>query len=156
MDQLRRTFLKSAGLAGSVVVALGAGLLKSGEVLAAAWNTTAFGAKTISDAMSAAGFTGAVESKDIEIKAPEIAENGAVVPVEVTSKIPGTTSLAIFVEKNPTPLVADFEFMAGAEPYVSTRIKMGQTSLVRVAVKAGGKTYMQSKEFKVTIGGCGG
>jgi len=156
MDQLRRTFLKSAGLAGSVVVAIGAGLLKSGEVFAAAWNTTAFGAKTISDAMSAAGFAGAVESKDIEIKAPEIAENGAVVPVEVTSKIPGTTSLAVFVEKNPTPLVAVFDFMAGTEPYVSTRIKMGQTSLVRVAVKAGGKTYMQSKEVKVTIGGCGG
>jgi len=156
MDQLRRTFLKSAGVAGSVAVAIAAGLLKSGDVLAAAWNTTAFGAKNISDAMSGAGFAGAIESKDIDIKAPEIAENGAVVPVEVTSRIPGTTSLAIFVEKNPTPMVASFDFLNGAEPYVSTRIKMGQTSLVRVAVKAGGKTYMQSKEVKVTIGGCGG
>ena len=156
MDQLRRKFLKSAGIAGSVVVAISAGLLKSGEALAAAWNSAAFTAKNISDAMAGAGFGGATESKDIEIKAPEIAENGAVVPVEVTSKIPGTTSLAIFVEKNPTPMVAEFEFMAGAEPYVSTRIKMGQTSLVRIAVKAGGKTYMQSKEVKVTIGGCGG
>lgn len=156
MDQLRRTFLKSAGVAGSVVVAIAAGLLKSGEVLAAAWNTSAFAAKNISDAMSAAGFAGAVESKDIVIKAPEIAENGAVVPVEVTCNIPGTTSLAIFVEKNPTPMVASFDFLAGAESYVSTRIKMGQTSLVRVAVKAGGKTYMASKEVKVTIGGCGG
>jgi len=156
MDQLRRNFLKSAGIAGSVVVALSAGLLKSGEVLAAAWNKTAFGAKNISDAMTGAGFAGATESKDIEIKAPEIAENGAVVPVEVTSKIPGTTSLAIFVEKNPTPMVAQFDFLAGAEPYISTRIKMGQTSLVRIAIKAGGKTYMQSKEVKVTIGGCGG
>ena len=156
MDQLRRTFLKSAGVAGSVVVAITAGLLKSGEVLAAAWNTNAFAAKNISDAMSAAGFAGAVESKDIVIKAPEIAENGAVVPVEVICNIPGTTSLAIFVEKNPTPMVASFDFLAGAESYVSTRIKMGQTSLVRVAVKAGGKTYMASKEVKVTIGGCGG
>jgi len=156
MDQLRRTFLKSAGVAGSVVFAISAGLLKSGEALAAAWNTNAFGAKTISDAMSAAGFTGAVESKDIEIKAPEIAENGSVVPVEVTSKIPGTTSMAIFVEKNPTPMVASFDFLAGAEPYISTRIKMGQTSLVRVSVKAGGKTYSTTKEVKVTIGGCGG
>jgi len=156
MDQLRRTFLKSAGVAGSVVLAISAGLLKSGEALAAAWNTNAFGAKTISDAMSAAGFTGAVESKDIEIKAPEIAENGSVVPVEVTSKIPGTTSMAIFVEKNPTPMVASFDFLAGAEPYISTRIKMGQTSLVRVSVKAGGKTYSTTKEVKVTIGGCGG
>jgi sulfur-oxidizing protein SoxY len=156
MDQLRRTFLKSAGIAGSVVVAIGAGLLKSGEVFAAAWNTSAFGAKNISDAVSAAGYAGAAESKDIEIKAPEIAENGAVVPVEVTCKIPGTTSLAIFVEKNPTPMVAEFNFMNGAESYISSRIKMGQTSLVRIAVKAGGKTYMASKEVKVTIGGCGG
>lgn len=156
MDQLRRTFLKSAGVAGSVALAISAGLLKSGEALAAAWNTNAFGAKTISDAMSAAGFSGAAESKDIEIKAPEIAENGSVVPVEVTCKIPGTTSMAIFVEKNPTPMVASFEFLAGAEPYISTRIKMGQTSLVRVSVKAGGKTYNTTKEVKVTIGGCGG
>ena len=156
MDQLRRKFLKSAGIAGSVVVAITAGLLKSGEVLAAAWNTAAFGAKTISDAMSAAGFAGATESKDIVIKAPEIAENGAVVPVEVTCNIPGTTSLAIFVEKNPQPIVGIFDFLAGGEAYVSTRVKMGQTSLVRVAVKAGGKTYMASKEVKVTIGGCGG
>ena len=156
MDQLRRKFLKSAGIAGSVVVAITAGLLKSGEVLAAAWNTAAFGAKNISDAMSAAGFAGAVESKDIVIKSPEIAENGAVVPVEVICNIPGTTSLAIFVEKNPTPMVGSFEFFAGGEAYVSTRVKMGQTSLVRVAVKSGGKTYMASKEVKVTIGGCGG
>jgi sulfur-oxidizing protein SoxY len=156
MDQLRRTFLKSAGIAGSVAVAIGAGLLKSGEALAAAWNSNAFTAKNLSDAMSATGFTGAAESKDIEIKAPEIAENGAVVPVEVNCKIPGTTSMAIFVEKNPTPMVASFDFMAGAESYISTRIKMGQTSLVRVAVKAGGKTYMASREVKVTIGGCGG
>jgi len=156
MDQLRRTFLKSAGVAGTVVVALAAGLLKSGEALAAAWNTNAFGAKNISDAMSAAGFAGAAETKEIEIKAPEIAENGSVVPVEVTCKIPGVTSMAIFVEKNPTPMIASFDFMSGAESYISTRIKMGQTSLVRVAVKAGGKTYMASKEVKVTIGGCGG
>lgn len=156
MDQLRRTFLKSAGVAGSVVFAISAGLLKSGEVLAAAWNTNAFTAKTIADAMAASGFKDSVESKDIEIKAPEIAENGQVVPVEVVSKIAGTTSIAIFVEKNPTPMVGSFELMAGAEPYISTRIKMGQTSLVRVAVKAGGKTYSATKEVKVTIGGCGG
>ena len=156
MDQLRRTFLKSAGVAGSVAFAISAGLLKSGEVLAAAWNTNAFAAKTIADAMTASGYTGSVESKDIDIKAPEIAENGQVVPVEVTSKIAGTTSIAIFVEKNPTPMVGSFDLMGAAEPYISTRIKMGQTSLVRVAVKAGGKVYSATKEVKVTIGGCGG
>lgn len=156
MDHLRRTFLKRAGVAGSLVVAIAAGLLKTGEAFAATWNASAFAAKNLADAMKGAGFDGAVESKDIEIKTPEIAENGAVVPVEVTSKIAGTTSLAIFADKNPTPLIASFDFMAGAEPYVMTRIKMGQTSMVRVVVKAGGKTYMASKEVKVTIGGCGG
>jgi sulfur-oxidizing protein SoxY len=156
MDQLRRTFLKSAGVAGSVALAIGAGLLKSGEALAAAWNTNAFAAKTISDAVAAAGFPGAVESKDIIIKAPEIAENGAVVPVEVQCNIPGVTAIGMFAEKNPTPMIASFDFLAGAEPYISTRVKMGQTSLIRVTVKAGGKVYMASKEVKVTIGGCGG
>ena len=156
MDQLRRTFIKRTGIAGSIAIAIGAGLLKPGAVFAAAWNTAAFGAKNITDAMSAASFAGAAENKDIVIKAPEIAENGAVVPVEVTSNIAGTTAIAMFVEKNPNPLVGLFEFMGGAEPYVSTRIKMGQTSLVRVVVKAGGKAYMASREVKVTIGGCGG
>lgn len=156
MDQLRRTFLKNAGIAGSVVVAIAAGLLKTGEAFAAAWNANAFGAKKLDEAMSASGYSGATESKDIDIKVPEIAENGAVVPVEASSKIPGTTSLAIFADKNPTPLIATFDFMAGTEPYIVTRIKMGQTSMVRVVVTAGGKKYMASKEVKVTIGGCGG
>ncbi len=156
MDQLRRTFLKNAGVAGSVMVALAAGLLKSGEAFAAAWNTSAFSAKKLDEAMSASGFSGAVESKNIDIKVPEIAENASVVPVEVSSKIPGTTSMAIFVDKNPSPLIASFDFMAGAEPFVLTRIKMAQTSMVRIVVKAGGKTYMASKEVKVTVGGCGG
>jgi len=96
------------------------------------------------------------DSKDITIKAPDIAENGAVVPVEVTSGIPGTTAIAILAEKNATPLVADFGLMSGAEAYISTRIKMGQTSLVRAVVMAGGKAYTAAKEVKVTIGGCGG
>lgn len=156
MNQLRRTFLKSAGIAGSVVIAIAAGVLKTGEALAAAINSAAFEAKKLPDAMTAAGYAGAVESKDIDLKVPEIAENGAVVDVKVTSKIPGTTSLAVFVEKNPQPTAAIFEFMPGTEPYVNIRIKMLQTSIVRVAVKAGGKTYMVNKEVKVTLGGCGG
>lgn len=156
MDQLRRTFLKNAGVAGTVMVALAAGLLKTGEAFAAAWNTAAFGSHKLDEAMAASGFSGAVESKDIEIKVPEIAENASVVPVEANSKIPGTTSMAIFVDKNPTPMIASFDFLAGAEPFILTRIKMGQTSMVRVVVKAGGKTYMASKEVKVTVGGCGG
>ena len=124
MNQLRRTFLKSTGAAGTVAVAIAAGLLRPGQVLAAEWNKVAFDATTTADAMKGMNVAGAAESKDILIKAPDIAENGAVVPVEVTSKIPGTTSIMIFVDKNQNPLIADFEFSNGAEGYVSTRIKM--------------------------------
>lgn len=156
MNQLRRAFLKNAGTVGTVAIAIAAGLLKPGAVFAAAWNSLAFTAKDIADAMKNAGYGGAAESNDIQIKAPDIAENGAVVPVSATSNIPGTTSMAIFVEKNPAPLIANFEFSNGSEPYISTRIKMAKTSLVRVAVQAGGKKYTTSREVKVTIGGCGG
>jgi sulfur-oxidizing protein SoxY len=156
MNQLRRTFLKGTSAAGTVAVAIAAGLLKPGQVLAAEWNKVAFNATTTADAMKGLNAAGATESKDIMIKAPDIAENGAVVPVEVVSKIPGTTSIMIFVDKNQNPLTADFELSNGAEPVVSTRIKMANTSHVRVAVKAGGKAYTTSKEVKVTIGGCGG
>lgn len=156
MNFARRTFVKGAGAAGTVAVAVAAGLLKPTEVLAADWNKAAFESKGMPDAMKAIGAASAADSKDILIKAPDIAENGAVVPVEVTSKIAGTNSISLLVEKNAQPLVADFDLSNGAEGYVSTRIKMGQTSNVRVVVKAGGKTFSAVKEVKVTIGGCGG
>ncbi|TCV82519.1 thiosulfate oxidation carrier protein SoxY [Sulfurirhabdus autotrophica] len=156
MNSFRRTFLKGTGAAGTVAIAIAAGLLKPTQVLAAEWNKDAFGAKSVSDALKSMGASAPVDSKDISIKAPDIAENGAVVPVEITSKIAGTTSIAIMAEKNANPLVANFNLSNGAEGYVSTRIKMGQTSLVRAVVKAGGKTYTAAKEVKVTIGGCGG
>ena len=156
MNSKRRTFLKTAGGASSIAIAAAAGLIKPAEVLAVEWNKAAFDAKGVPDAMKAVGATGAADSKDILIKAPDIAENGAVVPVEVTSKIAGTSGIVLLVEKNANPMVADFELANGADGYVSTRIKMGQTSNVRVVVKAGGKTYSAVKEVKVTIGGCGG
>ncbi len=156
MNQLRRAFLKNAGTVGAVAVAIATGLLKPITVFAAAWNTSAFTSKDLGEALKNAGYDGAAESSDIVIKAPDIAENGAVVPVSATSNIPGTTSMAIFVDKNPAPLIADFTFSNGTEPYISTRIKMAKTSLVRVSVKAGGKNYISSREVKVTIGGCGG
>lgn len=156
MNTKRRTFLKGAGAAGTVAVAVAAGLLKPTEVLAAEWNKAAFDAKGMPDALKVLNATGAADSKDITIKAPDIAENGAVVPVEVTSKIAGTSSIALMVEKNANPLTANFDLANGADGYVSTRIKMGQTSNVRVLVKAGGKSYTAVKEVKVTIGGCGG
>ncbi|MEW5942412.1 MAG: thiosulfate oxidation carrier protein SoxY [Pseudomonadota bacterium] len=153
MNPSRRTFLK--GAAGTAMVATAAGLLPSG-VLAAEWNKPAFEAKNLNDALKGIGASGAAPSKDIVLKAPDIAENGAVVQVEVISNIPGTQSIAILVEGNNNPLAASFNFANGAEGYVSTRIKMGKTSNVKVVVKAGDKFYTASKEVKVTIGGCGG
>jgi sulfur-oxidizing protein SoxY len=155
MNPLRRNILKGATGASALAVAVAAGLLKPTQVLAD-WNKAAFEAKNVSDAMKGMGVSSPADSKDITIKAPDIAENGAVVPVEVTSAIPGTTSIAIMAEKNVTPLLADFMFSNGAEGYISTRIKMGATALVRAIVIAGGKSYTAAKEVKVTIGGCGG
>lgn len=155
MNALRRNVLKSAAGAGTVAVAVAAGLLKPTQALAGA-PRSAFQAKNVGDAMKDMGASAPADSKDISIKAPDIAENGAVVPVEVTSGIAGTTSIAIIAEKNATPLVADFDLLGGSQGFVSTRIKMGQTALVRAVVTAGGKSYTATKEVKVTIGGCGG
>lgn len=156
MNQLRRALLKGTGAAGTLAVAAAAGLLKPGQVLAAEWNKSGFEAKTPEDALKSIGATSTTGSNDIVIKAPDIAENGAVVPVEITSKIPNTQSIALVADKNPFPLVATFNLENGAEGYVHVRIKMGQSSNVRALVNAGGKTYVANKEVKVTIGGCGG
>lgn len=155
MNNLRRNVLKGASSAGVVGVAVMAGLLKPGMAFAA-WNKAGFEAKDMGGAMGAVGGAGAVASGDITVKAPDIAENGAVVPVEIHSSIAGTDGIAILAEKNVFPLVADFKLMNGAEGYVSTRIKMGATSNVVAVVTAGGKAYKAHKEVKVTIGGCGG
>ena len=145
----RRGLLKGAG-----ALALAA-LLKPVAALAA-WNKAAFSSKTSGDALKSLGTPSAEASGGIVIEAPQIAENGAVVPIEITSSIPGTTSLAVLVEKNPYPLVAKFDFMEGALPFVKINAKMGETSDVRVVATAGGKHYQATKEIKVTIGGCGG
>lgn len=152
MLQQRRGLLKAAG----AFAVLAAGLLKPLAALAAAWNKDAFAQKSTPDALKSLGTPGAAPSDAIVIEAPQIAENGAVVPVEITSKIAGTTAIAVLVEKNPYPLVAKFDFMEGALPFVKLNIKMGETSDVRVVATAGGKHYAAAKEIKVTIGGCGG
>ena len=156
MNQLRRAFLKNAGAIGTVAIAIASGLLKPVSAFAAAWNNMAFTSKDLADAIKNAGYDGATENSDVILKAPDIAENGAVVPITASSNIPGTTSIAIFVEKNPSPMVADYTFSNGAQPYISTRIKMAKTSNVWITVKAGGKNYSTKREVKVTIGGCGG
>ncbi|HSE48119.1 MAG TPA: thiosulfate oxidation carrier protein SoxY [Terriglobales bacterium] len=143
------------GLLQGVGALLLAALLKPVAALAA-WNKAAFSSKSSADALKSLGTPGAEASSGIVIEAPQIAENGAVVPVEITSNIPGTTSIAVLVDKNPYPLVGKFDFMDGALPYVKVNAKMGETSDVRVVATAGGKHYQATKEIKVTIGGCGG
>jgi sulfur-oxidizing protein SoxY len=156
MNNFRRALLKGTGAAGVLTVAAAAGLLKPSQVLAAEWNKSGFEAKTPEDALKSINAASPAESGDIVIKAPDIAENGAVVPIEVMSKIANTQSIALLADKNPFPLVATFNLENGAEGYVHVRIKMGQSSNVRAVVSAGGKNYAATKEVKVTIGGCGG
>lgn len=158
MDQLRRLILKGGAGGGALAVAVAAGLLRPSGAFAAEWNKTAFEAKAkaVAEALKHIGAAGAAESADILIKAPDVAENGAVIPIEVTSRIAGAESIALLAEKNPFPLMAYIDLANGAEGYINTRFKMGQTSVVKVVVKAGGKSYIASREIKVTIGGCGG
>ena len=155
MNNLRRTFLKLTGGVGALAVAYAAGLVASGQAWAATWNQAGFESKTLADVMKSLGATGATESKDIIITAPDIAENGAVVPVAITSKLPNTQQISIVAEKNPFPLAATFDVAGGGEGYVSARIKMGQTSDVWAVVKADGKYFTARKEVKITVGGCG-
>jgi sulfur-oxidizing protein SoxY len=152
MQQQRRRFLALTGSAGALALT---GLAAAPRVNAADWNKSAFESKALAEALKGLGAANADESRDINITAPDIAENGAVVPVAVTSKIPNTQSISILAEKNPFPLAATFNVANGAEPYASVRIKLGQTSHVRAVVKADGKFYTASKEVKVTVGGCG-
>ncbi len=157
MDALRRTLLKGAGATGAIAAAIAAGVLKPSQVLAAEYNRTAFEAKDVAGALKGVGAGSTTESKDIVIRAPDIAENGAVVPVDVVSNIPNTISLAVLVDKNPSPLTSAFDFANGALPEMALRVKMGQTSLVEAIAKtADGKYYIAKKEVKVTVGGCGG
>ena len=152
----RRIFLKGSMAASVLGVAAGAGLLTPSAVLAA-WPESAFKAKSIGDAMKAlTGSDAMEESGDIKVKAPDIAENGAVVPISVTTSISGVESISIIASNNPSPLVASFTLGAGAQGYASTRIKMGKSGDVVAVVKAGGKLYSAKKGVKVTIGGCGG
>jgi sulfur-oxidizing protein SoxY len=155
MNNRRRSFLKLTGGMSAVAAATAAGLLKSGQAWASTRNKAALESKSVQEVLKNLGATNLIESKDIVITAPDIAENGAVVPIAVTSRIPNTQSIAIIAEKNPFPLAAVFDVSAGGEGYASTRLKMGQTSDVRAVVKADGKFYTAVKEVKVTVGGCG-
>ena len=122
-----------------------------------AFNKTAFEAKSVADAVKAYGAGAPTESKDVTLTAPDIAENGAVVPMAVASGLAGVKHLLVLVEKNPSALVAKFDVSDAVEPNFATRAKMGQTSDVyAVAITGDGKAYYAKKEVKVTLGGCGG
>ncbi len=157
MNQTRRNLLQASGGATVMALAASAGVFKSGNAYAEEWNKAAFDTKSLQDTVKALGGAPATESKEITfVTAPDIAENGAVVPVSVASKIPKTETIAILVEKNPNSLSALFDIPTGTDPFVSTRVKMGQTSNVYALVRADGKYFYATKEIKVTLGGCGG
>ena len=160
MAMKRRIFLQRSLAGGLTAAAAGAGLLVPARVLAD-WSQAAFGASDTKGAMAALFGDGktldsVADSDSIKIKAPDIAENGAVVPVSVTTSMSGVTSISILAANNSSPLTARFVLGARALPQVSTRIKMGKTSPIVVVVESDGKLYKASKEVKVTIGGCGG
>ena len=155
MNNLRRTVLKAGSGAALLSLLATAGIITPGMALAD-WNKAAFDAKSMADTLKALGATTPEDSKDVQVTGPDIAENGAVVPVGVASTLPGVTMVAILIEKNPNALACSFTLPEGTECNVQTRVKMGQTSNVYALVKAGNKFYMATKEIKVTLGGCGG
>lgn len=155
MNNQRRNVLKSGSGAALLSVLAAAGIITPGVALAD-WNKAAFEAKSMADTLKALGATTPADSKDVQLTAPDIAENGAVVPIGVASTLPNITMVAIMIEKNPSTLAATFTLPAGTEPNIQTRVKMGQTSNVFAVVKSDGKFFMTSKEIKVTLGGCGG
>lgn len=154
----RREFMHKSSGAAALGLAVGSGLLPAAASAADApgWNKAAFESKTLAEAVKALGGGAPVESKDLVLQAPEIAENGAVVRIGAQSNLPGTTQVALVVEKNPNALAALFDIPAGTDASVSTNVKMGQSSNVYAVAKAGDKFFYAVKEVKVTLGGCGG
>lgn len=154
MNHQRRNALKTGGSLGVLGLLVAAGVVKP-ELAQAAWNKTAFEARTLDAAFAAIGAGKPGDSAEVIITAPDIADNGAVVSVGVLSNIPGTDTIAILIEKNINLLAASFTLPEGTLADVQTRVKMSQTSNVYAVVRADGKFYMARKEVKVTLGGCG-
>ena len=152
MQTRREMLARSATVVGLLAAA---GMLPQGAL--AAWSQAAFEAKTVADAVKALGGGAPVESKDVTITGPDIAENGAVVPVGCATALPGVKRMLLLVEKNPNALAAVFDVTDAVETNFSTRVKMGQTSnVIAVAMMGDGKVLFAQKEIKVTLGGCGG
>ena len=156
MNQSRRQSLRATAGIGLYGALAAIGLLPASEAAAQQFSATAFQAKTVADAMKALGAAAPAESTDVVIVAPDIAENGAVVPVGIKSGLPNTQFIALLVDKNPSVLAGAYDILPGAEPEVHMRVKMGQSADVYAVVRADGKFYVARKEIKVTLGGCGG
>jgi sulfur-oxidizing protein SoxY len=150
MNQQRRSILKYSAVFGLMA---STGLISLAQ--AQEWNKAAFEGKSLDDDFKILGAGSPDKSGAITLNAPDIAENGAVVPVGMTTTLKAE-QMVILVEKNPSSLAAQFFIPAGTEPFITTRIKMGQTSNIYALVKADGKWSMAVKEVKVTLGGCGG
>ena len=146
---------KRRQLLGLISTSLATALLLPLRAVAAVWNKAAFEASKLDEATKNLAIKAEISSQDIEIIAPDRAENGAIVQIEITSNIPSTEAIAVFVEKNPTALIGNFMFSNGAMPFVITRIKMAEDSDVKVVVKAGEKYYTNSKKVVVLENGCG-
>jgi sulfur-oxidizing protein SoxY len=151
----RRNFIKNSILfAGALAVAPSAILSNQAY---AAWPKKSFDIKDLSDSViSVYGHNNLEESSKVKLKAPAIAENGAIVPINVSTTLDNVESIMIFVENNPQPLSSGYQLTSLAQPSIGTRLKMGKTSNVMAAVKSGDKIYTSTQEVKVTIGGCGG
>ena len=156
MNGKRREILRAGGGMSVLALATAAGLVRPGNVSAQEWNKAAFDTRSFAEALKALGGSGSATSTLIQITAPDIAENGAIVPVLVEARLPKTQSISIIIEKNPNPLAGTFEIPDGTDAFVSTRVKMAESSNVHVLVKADGKYFHAAKEVKVTLGGCGG
>ena len=154
--QSRREMLSRSAQVASLLAAVGLwpGVARA---QAPAFNAAAFGAKTMAELMKAVGGTAPTESKDVTVTGPDIAENGAVVPIGAATSLPGVKRLLILVEKNPSMLTAIFDVTDAIDANISTRVKMGQSSnVIAVAMMNDGKVLFAQKEVKVTLGGCGG
>jgi len=154
MQQLRRNFLAHAGQLGLAAVALGSGLMS--RLVLADEARPPFTATVIADAWKALGYGDVKQSTEIAFKGPDIAENGAVVPVEIESRLPGTRVISILVEKNPHVMSASFTIPEGTEPFISTRVKVAESSLIHALVKTDAGAFYTTRLVKVTLGGCGG
>jgi sulfur-oxidizing protein SoxY len=148
----RRSILKVAGTISAAVAAAAA----FPRIVFAAYSQKAFKNPSVEDSLNQLfGSNATTPSDDIKLKAPDIAENGAVVPIEVSTSMKAD-QIAFMVKENPNPLAIVADIPAGTEAMVKTRVRMGKTTQVTAVVSSNGKLYTASKEVKVTIGGCGG